>query len=215
MERTMKTVICMGVLAAIAGTASADVIITGILDGTLPGGDPKAIELYIDGTVDFAGYDIFRSSNGGAFGSASDLSGLGIITDSFVYLTNSSDLVDFVAIFGSSGDFANVFTIGNISGNGDDGFQVANASGIVIDQVWQENTSDAYRDSYMYRMNGTGPEGATWTPANWFMPGNDTLDGMDEAGMAAAVPFGTYQVPSPGAITLIGLGGLVASRRRR
>ncbi len=211
----MKTATCMGVLATLAGTTSAEVIITGILDGTLPGGDPKVIELYIDGTVDFAGYNLLRSSNGNPFGSASDLSGLGIITDSFVYLTTTSDLVDFVAIFGNSGDFANVFEIGNVTGNGDDGFQIANASAVVIDQVWQEDTSDAYLDSYLYRMDGTGPDGATWTPGNWFIPGNNTLDGMNESEIAAAVPFGTYLVPSPGSLALLGLGGLIGTRRRR
>lgn len=204
-------------ITLIAGTANADVIITGIVDGSLSGGNPKAIELYIDGTVDFTGFDLFKSSNGGAFGAAGDMSGLGIISDSFVYLVGNgaTGLTNFQTVFGTSGDFANTFSMGNANGNGDDGFQIVDAGSTVLDQVWQEDTSDFYRDSYLYRMDGTGPEGAVWTPGNWFNLGNDTLDGMNESQIEAAVPFGTYVVPSPGVMTLMGLGGLVMAGRRR
>ena len=36
------------------------VIITGIVDGTLSGGNPKGIELYIDGAVDLSSYQLWN-----------------------------------------------------------------------------------------------------------------------------------------------------------
>ena len=178
------------VLFGVSGVraASDTPIMTGILDGTLTGGFPKAIELYIDGTVDLSDYTLWKSSNGGAFGQVATLSGT--YTNEFVYLTN--DATQFSNVFGSSGDFANVFVDSDVNGNGDDGFQIRDSGGtIVIDQIWQEDTTYIYLDSFMYRNDQTGPDGG-WVSANWFIPGNNVLDGLDAAGIAAAVPFGTF-----------------------
>lgn len=201
-------------IATIAGGTSAGVTITGIIDGDLSGGNPKAIELYIDGTVDFSGFDLFKSSNGAAFGSAGDMSGLGMITDSFVYLVGNgaSGLTSFQTVFGASGDFANTFSMGNANGNGNDGFQIVDASSTVLDQVWQVDGSNYYTDSYMYRVDGSGPEGAAWTPGNWTV---GSVDGMNAEQTGLATPFGTYQVPSPGVISLLTIGGVLSTRRRR
>jgi hypothetical protein len=62
---------------------------------------------------------------------------------------------------------------------------------VVIDQVWYENSSNSYEDSYWYRNHGTGPDGG-WLPSNWETPGNNALDGLDQDGLQASVPFGTY-----------------------
>jgi len=166
------------------------VIITGIVDGTLSGGNPKGIELYIDGAVDLSSYQLWRSSNGGSFSNKGTLSGN--YSNEFVYLTNNS--TNFATVFGSSGDFGNVIVDGDVNGNGDDGFQIRLISNnSVIDQVWEDNTSDQYRDSYMYRNDATGPDGS-WISGNWTIPGNDTLDGASAAGIQSTVPFGTYSV---------------------
>ena len=79
----------------------------------------------------------------------------------------------------------------------------------MIDQVWTEDTTDTYADSYMYRKDSTGPDGA-WVSANWTIPGNLELDGLDAAGHTAAIPFGTYAIPEPSTILLMGLTGLAA-----
>ncbi len=177
---------------------SSQVIITGILDGTLTGGVPKAIELYIIGTVDMSNYTLWRSSNGGSF-SDTGAALSGTYTDEFVYLIGSDESA-FNSVFGTSGDYANRAYVGSaISGNGDDAFQIRDSGGaIVIDQVWYENTSDSYRDSYWYRNNETGPDGG-WVASNWTAGGNDALDGMTAAQIRAAVPFGTYQPLTPSA----------------
>ncbi|MCA9295203.1 MAG: hypothetical protein KC983_01775 [Phycisphaerales bacterium] len=201
------------VLGAAMSSASADVIVTGIMDGDLTGGTPKVIELYINGTEDLANYTLERSSNGGVFGTSTALSG--VYTDAFVYLVGTGDsLANFQAMFGTFGDFANTFVTGTVNGNGDDGFRIVDAGLNVVDQVWTEDTTDAYLDSYMYRIDGTGPDGG-WNASNWLIPGNSVLDTLTLEEQAALVPFGTYQIPAPGALALLGVAGLVGVRRRR
>jgi len=177
-------------------TARPGVKITGILDGTLTGGCPKAIELFITGTENLNYYEIWRSLNGAPFGVGSGaISSLsGTYTNTFVYLVKPDHVNAFHDVFGNEGIFANVLSLGIISGNGNDGFQVRQKVGsVVIDQVWLEDDSYSYLDSYWYRKHGTGPDGG-WLPSNWETPGINTLDGLDEAGLQAAVPFGTYAV---------------------
>ncbi len=168
-------------------SVKADVIITGIVDGTLSGGLPKAIELYVCDTEDLSNWSLCRSSNGGAFGSDFTLSGT--YTNQYVYLTNNA--AGFASIFGSFGDFANVIVSGNISGNGNDGFALKNAGGTVVDMVWEANSSNYYLDSYAYRLSGTGPN-PVFDAAEWAAPGNNILDGLTAAQIGSAVPFGTY-----------------------
>lgn len=177
-------------------TARPGVMITGLLHGTLSGGSPKAIELFISGTENLNDYEVWRSLNGAAFGSGSgSISSMsGVYTNTFVYLVKSDQVDVFHSVFGNEGIFANVLSMSIVSGNGNDGFQVRlKAGSLVIDQVWLEDATYSYRDSYWYRKHGTGPDGG-WLPSAWESPGNDVLSGMDEAGLRAAVPFGTYAV---------------------
>ena len=171
-----------------AVNAAGTPIITGILDGTLTGGTPKGIELYIQGSVDLSDYQLWKSANGAPFTSAGALSG--VYADEFVYLTVNA--TDFASVFGSSGDFGNVIVNSSVDGNGNDGFQLRASDGVtIIDQVWEANASDIYQDSYLYRLDGTGPDGG-WDQLNWMIPGNNTLDGMNASQIETAVPFGTY-----------------------
>ena len=177
-------------------TARPGVIITGILDGTLSGGCPKVIELFVTGTENLNYYEIWRSLNGAPFGSGSGAisSMSGVFTNTFVYLVKTDHVDAFVDVFGNEGIFANVVPMGIINGNGNDGFQVRLKVGsVVVDQVWLEDVTESYVDSYWYRKHGTGPDGG-WLPSAWETPGNDALDGLDMAGLQAAVPFGTYAV---------------------
>ena len=67
----MKTIVT--VLAAAAATAAApgSLILTGIFDGPLPGGDPKGVELYATAAItDLSIYGLETASNGGASGGA-------------------------------------------------------------------------------------------------------------------------------------------------
>ena len=176
-----------------------EVIITGVLDGTLSGGQPRAVELYVSGTVDLSAYSINRYSNGGTSatgGNAATLSGT--YTDEFVYAVRTQP--EFVQVFGNSGDFANVIIVGDAAqGTGDDVYTLESA-GSIVDQAGGVIgvRTDVYNDSWLYRNDNTGPDG-DWVPANWMnVDQNDALIGQDAAGIAAMVPFGTYATTPPG-----------------
>jgi hypothetical protein len=176
--------------------AGGAVILTGIMDGTLTGGKPKAIELFIVGTENLGGYEIWRSQNGDPFGAGLGSKAVlsGTYSNTFVFLVKSDQVGDFHSVFGTSGFYANVIPLALVSGNGNEGFQIrATAGSVVVDQVWLEDPTDSYRDSFWYRNHGTGPDG-TWLAAHWWSPGNDELDGLDEAGLRAAVPFGSFSL---------------------
>ena len=168
-----------------------DVIITCIMDGTMFGGTPKVIELYISGTVDLSSYTIQRSSGGGPWDLSSALSG--IFSDTFAYLigSNFDGEERFNSMFGITGIFANRALVGGIINfDGNDGFRIMDGI-TVIDQVWKVDNTKVYRDSYMYRNDETGPDGG-WIADNWYIPGNDVLDGLSEEEQAASVPMGSY-----------------------
>ncbi|MBL19467.1 MAG: hypothetical protein CMC82_06555 [Flavobacteriaceae bacterium] len=171
---------------------NSQIVITGLMDGDLAGGNPKVIELYVNGTIDLSEYSLWRSSNGGAFASAFDLSGT--FTDRFVYLggTSNGGQAQFEAVFGTAGVFSDVIYNSKVNGNGDDGFQIVKKSdNSVIDQVWTTDTNDSYKDSYMKRKNDTGPDG-DWVPENWTLAGNGILDTTDAANHATVFAAGTY-----------------------
>lgn len=171
---------------------NSQVIITGIMDGDLSGGNPKVIELYVNGTIDLSEYSLWRSSNGGDFAYQFDLSGT--FTNRFVYLggTSNGGEAQFVSVFGNAGVFSDVIFNSAVNGNGDDGFQIVKKSdSSVIDQVWTTDTNDSYIDSYMKRKNDTGPDG-DWVIGNWTLAGNRALDTTDAANHATAFAAGTY-----------------------
>ncbi|HPM92886.1 MAG TPA: hypothetical protein PKZ74_08750 [Bacteroidales bacterium] len=194
-KRWKKGMVVMIILLAGWHTpARPGIIVTGILDGTLTGGSPKAVEIFVTGTENLNNYEVWRSLNGAPFGSGSgSVASLnGVFTNTFVYLVKTDHVNAFHDVFGNEGIFANVVPMGIINGNGNDGFQVRKKVGsVVIDQVWLEDASYSYEDSYWYRKNGTGPDGG-WIPSAWETPGNGALDGLDQEGLRAAVPFGTY-----------------------
>ena len=177
--------------------SSQEVILTGVLDGTLSGGQPRAVELYVSGTVDLSAYSINRYTNGGS--SASNTATLsGAYTNEFVYAVRTQ--AEFAQVFGTSGDFANVIVIGDAAqGTGDDVYTLE-SGGSIVDQAGGVIglRTDVYNDSWLYRNDNTGPDG-DWVPENWINVGqNDALVGEDAAGIAAAVPFGTYSTSPPG-----------------
>jgi predicted extracellular nuclease len=169
---------------------------TGILDGDL-GGSPRAVEIYVNGTVNLSGYDLVRYSNGS--GTPTDNFALsGTYTDEFVYIINNTHETLFNDAFGSAGDFSNRLLGTNLFGTGNDVFTIENG-GMIIDQTGGilGDGANIYQDSYLYRNDNTGPDG-TWVAANWQIPGNFVLDGEPIGNYAGIVPFGTYMTTPPG-----------------
>ena len=87
----------------------------------------------------------------------------------------------------------------------------------IVDEAYTNTTSDSvYTDSYMYRIDGTGPD-SSYNAANWTFGGNNLLDDPNntEEQIGALVPLGTFVVPEPSAIGFIGLASLMTLARRR
>ena len=117
-------------LLSATGVAQDRVIITGLLDSPAPGARPRALELYVQGTVDLGDYTVERYANAGTEPTTIALEGS--YTDAFVYVVNGTD--EFATAFGTAGDFANVIPNGNVTGTGDDKFALV-SNGTRIDQV--------------------------------------------------------------------------------
>lgn len=209
----MKSMIALAV-AGIASSASADLLITGVLDGDLPGGLPKAIELYaINDIADLSVYALGAANNGGGTdGEETFLSGSAMAGD---YIYVASENVEFANFFGFGPDFTGSAAFIN----GDDAVELF-LNGAVIDtygdpDVNGDNEAWDYTDSYAYRIDGTTANPG-FDAADYIFGGRSALDGLDLAGQQAVILplFGTYQVPAPASLALLGLGGLVAARRR-
>lgn len=206
-------------LTLLASVAFAQTpIITGIMDGDCTGGNPKVLEIYASGTVNFANYTLQNQTNAATtWGSSLSLSALGTKTNTLVYVVYGDPAVVgpiFAAEFASI-PTANVLVHGTtpttMNVNGDDRIRIINtATSVVIDQYGAEGidgsgTAWDYIDSWAKRNNGTTANGAAFNVANWTFGGvNNTnpntpigsLDGLGTCQGAAAfstvVPFGQY-----------------------
>lgn len=159
-------------------------IITTILDGDCSGGNPKLLEIYANGTVDFTLYSLENQTNAntGDWGNLQDLSALGTVTDDFVYITTGGSADGITSDFPSLAS-ANVLESNTMNLNGDDRVRIIlTADSSVIDQYGVtdvDGTGEAweYKDGYATRINGTGPDGGNFVVGNWTYA-NGALDGL-------------------------------------
>lgn len=212
-----------------AGTADAGLIITGVMDGPLGGGEPKLIELYATTDIaDLSTYGLESSTNGaGAIAAETPLSG-SITAGEFLYVYNAdNDEPGVTPIDKLSGflGFTPANTIhdatpgGGASFNGDDGVVLWN-SGVIVDRFGSDLDADDagetwdYQDGWAYRVSGTGPDNP-FVQANWTFSGENVLDG-ETSNTTAATPFptGSY-VPEPASMTLLVMGAAAMGLRRR
>jgi hypothetical protein len=191
-------------LFVLMGLASfgQDLIITGAYDGPLTGGTPKGVEIYVVNNIpDLSLYGIGSANNGGGtdgveFTFPADAATAG----SFIYVATES--TQFTNFFG----FAPDYTTGAMGINGDDAVELfsdvtttpqvidvfgtidcdPNAGGTTCPE-WE------HTDGWAYRVDGTGPEGATFNALNWTFSGINQLEGgATNAACTAPFPIGTY-----------------------
>jgi hypothetical protein len=200
----MKKLYTLSILLISAITFGQSVVITSVIDGTLPSdgcagasgtSSPKVTELYVSGTINFTNYRLQTESNGAAdaslisWSSGLDLTPLGSVTNSFVYLvvtptTTFNEM--YPAIVLPTG-----LTAGNIpNGNGNDAYRIVITDGAVptpavlsvVDQFGNPldiptgsadySAAWAYQDSYAKRVNGVGPNGGTFVNSSFTYGGN-------------------------------------------
>jgi len=210
----MKKIYSLMFLALGSVAVAQTPILTGIMDGDCTGGNPKVVEIYANGTVDFGAYSLENQTNAtiDTWGQTMSLAALGTKTNTFVYVVNGDAATVgpvFTAEFASI-PAANVIYSGTGTGvpqplnvNGDDRVRLINANAVVIDQYGTSNVDGTdlaweYLDSWAKRNNGTGPDGSNFVEGNWTYGGVASLDALGTCQQAAAfstvVPFGTFQL---------------------
>ncbi len=176
----MKQIYILAMLFISAFSFAQGPIITMILDGDCAGGNPKLLEIYADGLVDFANFSIENETNANiGFGSNTSLADLGIVQDEFVYLTTTGSAAAIASEFPSLMN-ANILAVGALNVNGNDRVRIVDASMNVVDQYGVSGVDGSgenwqYADSFAKRVDGTGPDNG-FTEANWTFGGNSFLN---------------------------------------
>jgi hypothetical protein len=232
MKKIAIAITLVAMLATCASSASAALIITGVVDGPRTGGLPKAIELYASTAIaDLSDYALGSANNGGGTDGAEFILTGSAAAGSYIWVASESP--GFTAYFGFAPTLVNS-AAANV--NGDDAVELfydptAAALGDfgasdVVDVFGDINAAPAvgaswnYQDSYAYRVDGTGPDGATFVIANWTFGGSDVLDSQGASGTnGGVVPFGTYEAavipePTTAGLAFLAAMGLVTLRRR-
>jgi hypothetical protein len=179
-----------------AGASASDLIITGVVDGPLTGGIPKAIEVRACADIaDLSIYGLSSANNGAGPTGAPEFTfpADSAVEGQYIYVATEADA--FTAFFGFAPDYTNG-SAPNI--NGDDAIELF-MNGNVVDvfgDVYVDGTGTAwdYLDGWVYRVDETGPDGSTFVLENWIYSGINALDGeTSNATAATPFPIGTYE----------------------
>lgn len=176
-----------------------DLIITGVVDGSLSGGTPKALELYVVNNIsDLSIYGVESVTNGNASGNAPEFTFPAdqVTAGTFIYIesvsgTNPTAFNDF---FG----FNSTYQDGVLSVNGDDPIKLyMNGTAIdVFGSVGTDGTGETweYMDGWAYRKDGKTAN-TTFTDSDWTYSGPNALDNQS-TNASASIPFpaGTYSM---------------------
>ncbi len=196
----------LAMILSSTGFAQSNLIVTGVLDGPLPGGTPKAVEIYVVNDIaDLSIYGFGSANNGGGSdGEEFTFPADAVVTGQYLYIATTS--VEFNDFFGFDPDY--VTDAAAI--NGDDAVEIF-MNGVAVDvfgdidvdgtgEVWE------YMDGWAYRIDGTGPTTA-FNPGEWTYSGINALDNeTTNASAATPWPLGTYSTeegPEPTVVTIV------------
>ena len=219
----MKKHLCTGLASGIlmlgaAGLSQAtSLIITGVIDGPLPGGTPKAVELYACNDIsDLSDYGLgFANNGGGSDGIEFTFPAISASAGDFLYVASEKE--EFFNFFG----FAPDSTSSTATINGDDAIELFKDATVVdvFGNIAVDGTGQAweYLDGWAYRNDSTGGlDTSVFLMSEWYFSGPDALDN-EIANLTAAHPFpaGSFSAgtppqpvptPEPATILLLGSG---------
>ena len=180
-----------GTAAASAGSAVAadgSMIITGVVDGPLSGGIPKAVEVYVQSDItDLSAFGIGSANNGGGSDGEEFTFPAGSATaGSYLYVASESP--GFQAFFG----FAPDYTDSAASINGDDAIELFE-DGVIVD-VFGDPATDGtgqawdHLDGWAKRISVADAPTTSFDVSAWTFSGINALDG-ESTNASAANPF--------------------------
>jgi hypothetical protein len=199
----MKKLLMILAIMALATAANAQLVITGVFDGPLPGGVPKFVELYACSDIaDLSAYGLGCANNGGGTdGVEYTFPADAVSAGTFIYCESISSTTPtaFFDYFGFNATYDVGFAAGT---NGDDAielFDVSGAEPVVVDVMGDINVDGTgtdwdYLDGWAKRLTATGPDGSTFVIENWLFSGADATDGcLTNDTCASVFPLGNYE----------------------
>ncbi len=175
------------------GGSAASLVLTGVVDGPLTGGIPKAVELYaINDIPDLENYSLSNFNNGSTSPTSTFTFPAGSLAAG-THIWVASEPNSFTTYFG----FAPNYITSTVNVNGDDAFRLFyNGAAIdVFGEVGVDGTGTPwdYLDGWAYRVSNTGPDGNVFQLGSWTFSGINALDGTTTNGTAGTPwPIGTY-----------------------
>jgi hypothetical protein len=180
---------------------SQDLVITGIIDGPLPDGFPKGIELYAKNTIaDLSIYGLESTTNGAAAaGVEYTFPADAVAAGTFIYVTITGGSAGFLQYLGVTPQYED----GVVNINGDDTV-ILYKNAVIEDSIGvigEDGTGKDWDhlDGWAYRKDGKGPN-ATFDSSEWTFSGANALDGCDKADdtgtnaeCSSIFPIGTYK----------------------
>ena len=185
--------ILTAIIALVNSAAASDLVVTGVIDGPLSGGLPKAIEICVlNDVADLSNYGIGSANNGGGSdGEEFTFPAVAATAGDFIYV--ASEATGFTSFLG----FGPNYTSSAASINGDDAIELFMNGGVVdvFGDINVDGTGQPWEhlDGWAYRNDGGGPDGSSFVLANWFFSGPNALDGeTSNATATTPFPIGAY-----------------------
>lgn len=177
-----------------SGGGPGPMVITGVVDGPLSGGTPKAVEFFVVTPIaDLSEFGFSSANNGGGPTGAPEFVFPPVSVPAGTFIWVATETTNFNAYFG----FDPTYVSNAASINGDDAIELFH-NGEVIDVFGDVNVDGSgqpweYTDGWAYRISNTGPDGSTFVIGNWTFSGPDALDGTTTNATAPNPwPIGTY-----------------------
>ncbi len=200
--KMLKIVSLLAVLAMVPVAASAQLVITGVMDGPLTGGLPKFVELFACSDIpDMSIYGLGCANNGGGTdGVEFTFPAVAVAGGTFIYCVDNTTAI--TTAFADYMGFAFDYDVGFAAGtNGDDAtelFLVSGTEPVVIDVHGDINVDGTglpweYLDGWSKRNTVTGPDGSTFVIGNWSFSAPNANDGcLTNATCTSVYPVGAF-----------------------
>ncbi|WP_459741518.1 T9SS type A sorting domain-containing protein [Polaribacter sp. OB-PA-B3] len=203
LSSTGTTAVNFNVEGVVYGELTNNIIITGVFDGSLSGGIPKGVELYVlEDVADLSLFGLSSVSNGA--GSTNgvvefNFPAVAVTAGTFIYISSSE--TGFTDFFGKNADYIT----GVVNINGDDAIELYE-NGKIIDVFGDVNKDGSgetwdYLDGWAYRSSSSTPKGTTFNDTDWSYSGVNGLEGgTNNATATTPFPMGSFQ-PATAAVS--------------